>query len=368
MFKFSELKSVHLEISTRCQASCPMCPRKYRGGVTNDNLKIADWTYDEFVAVFTDKVLQQLKMIYFCGNFGDPIINDDLIDMCQYVKEKAPDMEIRIHTNGSARTVSWWKNLKEALPQKHVVVFGIDGLEDTHHIYRIGTSYNTIIKNATAFMSVGGNAEWVFIKFKHNEHQVEEAERISKELGFTQFVVKNTTRFVADKKYNVVDEQGNTIYYLEPPTDNKVVFVDDNTIRNHKEILNNSVIHCYVLSTKEVYIDAHKHVFPCCFLASQPYNYQPKNPPGDEIQGFVRQFYDKTLDQYYELVESLGGIDNLSALKHPLDEIIDREEWQSVWADYWSTKKLYTCARVCGRTPQNFSKPKDQFIKRVFNG
>jgi MoaA/NifB/PqqE/SkfB family radical SAM enzyme len=46
MFKFNELKTVHLEISTRCQASCPMCPRKYHGGVENPNLKLADWTYD----------------------------------------------------------------------------------------------------------------------------------------------------------------------------------------------------------------------------------------------------------------------------------------------------------------------------------
>ena len=40
MFKFNELKTVHLEISTRCQASCPMCPRNYHGGLENPNLKI----------------------------------------------------------------------------------------------------------------------------------------------------------------------------------------------------------------------------------------------------------------------------------------------------------------------------------------
>ena len=60
MFTFSELKSIHLEISTRCQASCPMCPRKYHGGVTNPNLKIADWTIEEFKHIFTDELLNHI--------------------------------------------------------------------------------------------------------------------------------------------------------------------------------------------------------------------------------------------------------------------------------------------------------------------
>ena len=111
MFKFNELQSIHLEISTRCQASCPMCPRKYHGGVENTNLKIADWTYDEFVKVFNDQILNQINLVYFCGNFGDPIMNDDLIKMCQFIKDADKNISIRIHTNGGARRVKWRKEL-----------------------------------------------------------------------------------------------------------------------------------------------------------------------------------------------------------------------------------------------------------------
>lgn len=39
MFNFQDLKQVHLEITTRCQASCPMCSRNYHGGLDNPNLK-----------------------------------------------------------------------------------------------------------------------------------------------------------------------------------------------------------------------------------------------------------------------------------------------------------------------------------------
>lgn len=68
MFKFNELKTVHLEISTRCQASCPMCPRNWHGGQENPYLQIADWTYDEFVKVFDRETLDQIITIYFCGD------------------------------------------------------------------------------------------------------------------------------------------------------------------------------------------------------------------------------------------------------------------------------------------------------------
>ena len=41
----------------------------------------------------------------------------------------------------------------------------------------------------------GGIAQWDYIVFKHNEHQVEEARKLSKELGFFEFQIKKTSRF-----------------------------------------------------------------------------------------------------------------------------------------------------------------------------
>jgi MoaA/NifB/PqqE/SkfB family radical SAM enzyme len=365
MFKFNELQSIHLEISTRCQASCPMCPRKYHGGVENKNLKIADWTYEEFVTVFDQTLLNQITLLYFCGNFGDPIMNDDLIKMCEHVKKHKPSLSVRIHTNGGARSTQWWKNLYNALPSDHIVLFGIDGLEDTNHLYRAGVDYKTLMRNATTFIDAGGITEWVFIKFKHNEHQALHAETLSKELGFKRFTVKNTTRFIGEEKFSVLDKDGNVEYYIEPPSSNVVNFVSESMIRNYKSVLRETSVDCYVLKSKEIYIDAHKHVFPCCFLASTPYNYQPTNPPENELKSIIRTIYDEIYDQYVEIVENFGGIENLSALKHQVKDIIDSDKWQTSWNEYWNNKKLITCVRVCGKTDS--SKPKDQFVKRINN-
>ena len=356
MFKFNQLDTVHLEISTRCQASCPMCPRNFHSGIPNPNLKIADWTYAEFVKIFNNIVLSQIKQIYFCGNFGDPIMNDDLINMCQYLKDNAAHINLRIHTNGGARNKDWWKKLRKALPENHIVIFAIDGLEDTHHLYRIGTKYDVVIKNAKEFISCGGNAEWVFIKFKHNQHQAIEAETRSKDIGFSRFTIKNTTRFIGEPKYSVLDNNGNVLYYLEPPDQTQIVLIEKSHIDNFDNWYKNTEINCYVLKNKEIYIDAHKNVFPCCFLASAPYNHSFVQPMLTEIRK-------KTIDQYYQLILSIGGIEKLDALSRSIEEIINDEIWQSVWDVYWNDKKLITCGRVCGNT--KFSKPIDQFVKRV---
>jgi MoaA/NifB/PqqE/SkfB family radical SAM enzyme len=336
-----------------------MCPRNWHGGMENPYLPIADWSYEDFVKVFDKETLEQIITIYFCGNFGDPIMNDHLINMCQYVKDMAPHMDVRIHTNGGARSRRWWQALYQALPEKHVVIFALDGLEDTHSLYRIGTKYENVVRNATYFIEEGGKAEWVFIKFKHNEHQVEEAERRSQDIGFERFTVKNTTRFVGEDKFAVYDKEGNTQYYLEPPSDNKVTFITPEQIRNYKTVLANSEIECYVQNNKEIYIDAQKKVFPCCFLASAPYNYRLETLPYDESNtlSIVRHIKYQQLEQYDNLVNSLGGIENLSAVNR----------WQDAWDVYWNEKKLITCARVCGKMIDNFSKPIDQFVKRVIH-
>ena len=354
MFRFDELKQIHLEITNNCQASCPMCSRNNHGGQENPLIKINNWTVDDYKTIINQQVLNQIEGLYFCGNFGDPIINNDLIEMCQYTTSSSPNTSIRIHTNGSARSTQWWKDLAQSLPADHRVVFALDGLEDTHSLYRVGTNFNTILKNAEAFISSGGKADWCFIKFKHNEHQVEAARVLAESMGFECFTVKNSSRFMGDPNFDVRDENGNVLYYLNPPSNNVIKFVDKQVIDNYKSIVAETDIDCYVQNNKEIYIDAYKRVFPCCWLASTPYNYT-------EDDSYIFSIRKEIESQYYRLINSLGGIESLDATVRPVKDIVDSYEYQTVWNHYWTNDKLITCARTCGKI--DISKPKDQFVE-----
>jgi MoaA/NifB/PqqE/SkfB family radical SAM enzyme len=359
MFQFKNLKQIHLEITTRCQASCPMCSRNFHGGLENPNLKLSEWTIEEFCKIFDNELLNQISSVYFCGNFGDPIINKDLHLMCSYLKEKNNNISLRIHTNGSARSLDWWKNLATCLPKNHVVIFGIDGLEDTHSRYRVGTDFNQILKNAKSFIDGGGTAEWVFIKFKHNEHQVDEAKKLANLTGFQRFSIKNSSRFLTEDNFSVLNSKGEVDYYLEPPSENQIKFVTKDLIDNVDSWLENTDIDCYVLKTKELYIDAHKILWPCCFLASTPYNY---NDP----KSIIFDLKNRSLNEYKSLVNRLGGFNKLNLLKNNLKEVVESVEWQTIWNEKWKNKELLVCAKTCGISKtNNFSKPSEQIVERV---
>jgi hypothetical protein len=161
----------------------------------NPNLKIADWDTQEFAHMIPPKVLSQLEGLYFCGNFGDPIVNNHLLTMCEYVKYYNPNIVLRIHTNGGARTTLWWEELVTVLPKNHVVIFGIDGLEDTLHLYRKNVKYTKVIENAnvaTVTYTIDSEAEkmiWNETRFGTEIHTVSDDERnAGSEAGQLEFL------------------------------------------------------------------------------------------------------------------------------------------------------------------------------------
>jgi hypothetical protein len=145
--------------------------------------------------------VKQLKKLYMCGNYGDPIAANDTLEVYQWLREINPEIKLGMHTNASARNPTWWAKLGKILcRQGDYVKFGLDGLADTNHIYRRGTNWTKIMENVQAFMDAGGIAHWEFIVFKHNEHQVDSARALSEQMGFAQFRHKKTGRFFSNTK------------------------------------------------------------------------------------------------------------------------------------------------------------------------
>lgn len=347
MFSFEHLSTVQIEITNRCQASCPMCLRNIHGGVENPSLRLSDWTLEQFQRTFDDKVLSQLHCINFCGDFGDPIINADLIRMCQYVNVTAPNIEVVISTNGSAHNTQWWEQLAHALPKQHTVFFALDGLETTHSLYRIGTSYDMIIRNASAFIAAGGNAEWVFIRFKHNDHEVEIARNLAKELGFGKFTVKDSKRF--GKSYPVLNRQGVIDYYIEPPDQSRIKPVEFKDLKDYKEWKTN--VSCFSFDTKETYIDAHGYLMPCCLIGSFLYaNYDvelyKKYSLIDDTS--ITSIAKEVQLEVFSIIREFGGLEALDTKEHSIKDIMDSDIWKILMHKKWEEKSSSTCKILCG--------------------
>lgn len=326
MYNYSDIKSVHLEVTSKCQAKCPMCPRRLQGGILNPFMKLEEITLDQFIDWFPISFVKQLVHLNMCGNLGDPIIAKDTLQIFQYLRSNNRDIGLSMHTNGSARSHNWWQSLAQ---EKVRVTFGIDGLSDTHKLYRIGTEYHKILHNAAEFIKAGGEAEWTMLIFKHNEHQVDECRELAASLGFTKFNSKNSNRF-KNGQFNVLDDAGRTINILYPTSKSESMILKVKAAQ--EEVL--PTINCKATEQSQIYIGATGSVAPCCWLDVE----------------WLPPVSDSRID-YMDKILDIPNLHNQS-----LQEIFDSGYFSKI-SNCWDSTGLRECSKQCG----SFDKLLEQF-------
>lgn len=357
MYRIDEIRHLHMEVSSLCNARCPMCLRNVSGGQTNPQLPQTELRLSEVKSFFSETFLKQLKRIYFCGNYGDPILARDLIPILEFLRNLSPSLRLQVFTNGSLKEGAFWAHLAKLGVEIH---FGIDGLADTHSLYRRNTDFEKILSNAKSFIEAGGSAHWDFILFRHNEHQVQEAESLSKQMGFRSFRAKKTGRFFSNRagevktKQEVLKTDGSFDYYLEMPSGEhlndslkkEALLVEK--YGSFENYLNQTPISCKVAEEKSLYISAEGLVFPCCWTALQLYPWYQKPESG----------------QIWALLNASGGKSSVSLREKSLETILQGSFFQKIESSWGlesvSAGKLKVCSRICGK---EFDPFRDQFKK-----
>lgn len=247
-----DIRWLHVELSSKCNAWCPACPRNKQGFGLIDNLVEQDLSTQRFEEIFHQ--LPNLDAVQLCGNYGDPIIASNILEVIELIQQK--NVKIQIHTNGGLRNVSWWQELGSKLKNyPHDVWFGIDGLEGIHEIYRQGTSFKKVIENATAFIDAGGYASWQFIPYKHNEHQIKDSIRLSRKLKFSKFRLATLHRKQTIARHFKTGEY----FELKPPTTLKPLI---QIVKGIKVEPSN----CMHVSQPSIYLSANGTLYPCCYF------------------------------------------------------------------------------------------------------
>jgi MoaA/NifB/PqqE/SkfB family radical SAM enzyme len=285
MITSQTLEQINIELTTKCQAACPMCARNDYGYKTRTDFPIVDMSFNDWTSIFDNSELPKLKRIFFNGNYGEPIISKHIFEILDYSFDKWPDTLMDFSTNGSVRTTDWWSTLANRYKNKLLKVrFAIDGLEDTNHIYRIGVNFKKAMSNAEAFIQAGGYAEWQWITFRHNAHQVEEARLLSQDYGFKSFNEKSSSKtsgfvFTSDTDGYWIMPPNNT---PEPPklTEYKPDIRDSLKSYQKQEIKwikANRQLDCSAKDRQTIYISADGHVYPCAWVGQYPDTYKHTN-------------------------------------------------------------------------------------------
>lgn len=273
MISIQDIRELQIEISSLCNARCPMCIRNYHGFPYNHGYKELNLTLDKIKQIVPKSVVSQLNQVLINGNLGDLVMNPETPDILAWFRQHGRTgrdrLEISAFTNGGAQGREFW----EALARIDVEIqFCIDGLEDTHHLYRQNTLYETVIRNAGYFIAAGGRAHWCMTEFDHNRHQFNEAQRRSKELGFKRFHTRNVGR----DNGPVYDQHGKKLFNLKK--NDVSLFPDQITVEwiqewGHRKLspAAQEPIKCKALHTwgpVSMYIAADGTIDPCCFIGN----------------------------------------------------------------------------------------------------
>jgi len=364
MWKYESIKQVNIEISSLCNSICAWCPRyENMSPVLNKQLSPQYVTLEQFKDWFPVDFCKNIKHWTYSGDYGDAGTNPELIEIFRHTFDCNPDASVQVNTNGGMRSPKFWKELGELFsgyPQRKFI-FSIDGLEDTNHIYRRNVRWEKVIENATAYLSTGANAEWDALIFKHNEHQIEEMETLSKKMGFSTITFKRPQGFEGEPMM-VRDENQIVLYEIHPTDDSqiqkphrnlngkKAEDIDYDKIRslvetNYAE--KEGETQCFSMrngkDSTEIRVTSWGDVYPCCHFGH--ISLYPREHQQIQKAQMIDMFKNKTI----------------SLKKNTLKEILDSDPFNEVYSK-WEDKACLTCWMNCG-----VSSEKKSTMQKIFN-
>jgi MoaA/NifB/PqqE/SkfB family radical SAM enzyme len=248
----------HIEPTNKCVIECSSCARTIFKERFPKKKQVDEIDIDQLCNFLGDKT----EYVDIEGVYGDAIYHSRILELLKRLKEKK--IRIGLTTNGSGKRKAFWTELESILSDDDELIFSIDGLEDTNHIYRINSKWHTIMPALEIFGKSKIKTTWKYIVFKHNQNQINEARELSEKLGIDNFVViKHNRHFSSDSDEALI------------PSDN---FIDNSIVENMSisDDDTSSTIRpqCLKPNTAMTLIDCHGDIYPCCYLA--PYHLSTK--------------------------------------------------------------------------------------------
>ena len=309
----NKIKRLQIELTTFCNADCPSCERaKYSTGpIYKRYLNSIHLSFESLQKWLPLSDMKSLKVVHFCGNIDEPTLHPEIFEICEWLDK----YDVHISTNGGTRNVEFWE--KMAGLRNTSVIFGIDGLEDTNHIYRKNVRWKKLHQNYTTYIKKGGKAMWQFIIFDHNKHQLDEARERSIDEGFVSFNTVYSSRENFEVEAVEKKREKETCIKCKATYDN-----DD-------------------LGYTSLYIDVRGNVWPCCWMATSDtanYDVAPKTNFGHFLA------HNLNYDTFQDIIE--GDMfsylwDNLHQFEvcnlHCKENITDTITWKGSYVDRKNT-------------------------------
>ena len=309
---------LEVELTTFCNLFCPGCLRyKFKD---NTLYKRNEVIYDQFLDlnVFKENLFKGSnaflwRSVECIGTYGDPLGHKDIAKFCEIMLLSNPRIRFFFHTNGTLGNEDTWKNLaKFCNTSNRYITFSVDDIGEDNGKYRIGQTWDLIVRNMQTFINAGGVAKWKMVVFKHNKHKIDELKKVSEQLGFKSF------RSVLD--YSDCTESIKTLNGNIP----KKILISKEPRQTKDHIPKNHNVECQSLRNKMMYLTANGDIYPCCMWNAS------------------------TGLQKKKIKEWLGGDWN-NALKHDIKDILEHNTYKTKLLDMTTNDPLDECYTSCDK-------------------
>lgn len=296
MFDWStRLHQIQVDVTTYCNASCGACIRNVRGGETKASLPMVHLDIDLWEKfIIRDLADRFITKITFNGNFGDVMMHPHLVRIVDTWIEHHPESFINLATNGSLRSKNFWHALGESLGNskvQHRLEVAVDGLADTHNIYRRGTDFNKVVENMKTFIDAGGYCQPIVTVFDHNKHQIDDIVDLLKSIGCQAVEVRpsHSNKITIDtpnEKYTITAPDVDRKDYMWTESVSNCYTTERIEIEESRD-LNTP---CPWYNQAEVQIDPWGHVWPCCHISTYTIALDEDGEPGKEYTTVGEEF------------------------------------------------------------------------------
>jgi radical SAM protein with 4Fe4S-binding SPASM domain len=254
--------ALYVDPASFCNLQCPFCPTGMRINAREpESLALSHFKK------LIDEVGHNIFHIYFY-NWGEPLLNHDLVLMLDYIKKFSISSEIS--TNLSI-ALSYERAVEIMNSKIDRIIMSVDGAsQESYQKYRVGGNLALVFKNMKLLVDAKIKTQntntllvWRFLVFKHNQHEIDKAKSIAKELS---------VEIVFEKPYISLNskEWASTIEKFRPinlPSSNEenslsqiVEPINKTRILNSKLVLPKSCDWLWFMPV----INGNGNVSPCC--------------------------------------------------------------------------------------------------------
>ena len=282
--------SISFEPTTSCNLRCPECPSGLRAFSRPTGMLKKD-----FFSETIDQLYKDLTYLVFYFQ-GEPYLNPDFLEMVKYASSK----KIYTATSTNAHYLTE-KNAKRTIESGlDRLIISIDGTtQETYQQYRVGGNLQKVLEGTANIVKwkkeLKSKSPFIIFQFlvvRHNEHQIEEVQKLAKEIGVDEVRLKTA------QVYDFENDPNKLIPTIEKYSRYK------KDKKGKMAFKGNNANHCWRLWHDPV-ITWDGAVVPCCF------DKDAQHKLGDLKEQSFKELWKNKNYQYFrsEVLQSRTNID-----------------------------------------------------------